>query len=364
MADSKLFQPINVGTQTILHRVVLAPMTRTRASKGDHVPINPLMKTYYSQRASRPGTLLFTEATLISPQAGGYECVPGIWSQDQIAAWKEITNAVHSNGSYIYLQMWALGRAAPMLNLEGGLSLVGPSPISIDPENAKYGTPRALTIDEIQEYVQTYAQAAKNAVEGAGFDGVDVHCGNGFLLDQFLQSTSNQRSDQYGGSVENRSRFPLQVVEAVVNAVGQERAGVRISPWSAFQGMRMEDPIPQFTHFISTLRSLYPNLAYLHVIESDVPGRMQEDSNDFLREIWSPKTFIACGGYTRETAMERADTQGNLIAFGQLFISNPDLPTRLEKNIPLAAPNPATFYGASGEDGYINYSFAELSEED
>ncbi|KAF8970818.1 hypothetical protein BDZ97DRAFT_1901881 [Flammula alnicola] len=290
MAHSELFQPIKVGTQTLQHRVVLTPMTRIRST---NVPSNPLMAKYYSQRASRPGTLLITEATFIEPQA--------------IVAWKEITDAVHANGSSIFLQLWALGLAPRSVTLrEDGFELVGPSPVPINPE--KYDTPRVLTVIEIHEYVRAYAQAAKNAVEG-GFHGVE---------------------DEYGGSVEKRSRLALEVVDAVVEAVGQDRTG--------------------FTHFSSSLRTLHPDMAYLHAVQPDVSSRSPEESNDFIRALWSPKPLVTCGGYTRKTAIERADTTGDLIAFGKTFISNPDLSTRLENDIQLGAPDPKTFY-TPGEEG-------------
>ncbi|KAF8957177.1 hypothetical protein BDZ97DRAFT_1737829 [Flammula alnicola] len=358
-STSQLFAPIKVGAHILQHRVVLAPLTRYRGTKKDHVPINPLMKTYYSQRSSRPGSLVITEATFISPQAGGYDNVPGIWSDAQIAAWKEITDAVHANGSYIYLQMWALGRTAtPSVLKEDGFKLVAPSPIPI---GEKYETPRALTIPEIHDYVQQYAKAAKNAVEGAGFDGVEVHCANGYLLDQFLQDVSNHRTDEYGGSVEGRSKFALQVVDAVVKAVGQERTAIRISPWGTYQNMKMKDPKPQFSHFIGSVGAAYPNISYVHAVEPDTPSEVE--SNDFIRNIWAPRPLITCGNYTRETAIERADTKGDLIAFGKHYISNPDLATRLQKNIPLAPFIVKTFYTPGDvegtEVGYIDYPFAE-----
>lgn len=243
---------------------------------------------------------------------------------------------MHEKGSFIYLQLWALGRTARLEILtEDGHELVAPSPISA---GEGYNTPRALTIPEIQEYIQWYAQAAKNAVEGAGFDGVEIHGANGYLIDQFLQDVTNQRTDVYGGSVEARSKFGLQVVDAVVKAIGQERTGLRVSPWGRFQstffvlkyyrndvqkdsGMKMQDPIPQFSHFIGTIAQSYPNFAYLHVVEP-APGNPNE-SNDFLRRIWKPRAFISCGGYTAESAIERADKDPDeLVAFGQWYISN------------------------------------------
>lgn len=276
----KLFQPIRVGTANLQHRVVMAPMTRFRAD-AQHVQ-GPLALEYYKQRTSVPGTLAITEGTIIAAQAGGYKNVPGIWSDEQISGWSkvrrpdprapsasrmsrvpidisilripsplssswQIVDAVHKNGSFIFLQLQALGRTAdPDVLQEGGYPLVAPSPIPLPPAKSKHDTssslqpslpvPRALTVEEIEEYVQLYLTAARNAVLGAGFDGVEIHAANGYLPDQFLQSNSNQRSDIYGGSVQNRVRFVLEVTEAIVKAVGANRVGIRLNPWSTFQG--------------------------------------------------------------------------------------------------------------------------------
>ncbi len=263
----KLFQPIRVGTANLQHRVVLAPMTRYRAD-AQHVH-GSLGVEYYKQRTSVPGTLAITEATFIAPQAGGYKNVPGIWNDEQVSGWSpvrhplnvsdethsdslltyplwQIVDAVHKNGSFIYLQLWALGRTAQpdVLQEEGGYQLVAPSSIPMSTPKSNDNTspsspaPRALTVEEIGEYVQLYAKAASNAVLGAGFDGVEIHAANGYLPDQFLQTNSNARTDSYGGSVENRARFVLEVTEAVVNAVGANKVGIRLSPWSTFQGER------------------------------------------------------------------------------------------------------------------------------
>ncbi|KAF9475383.1 FMN-linked oxidoreductase, partial [Pholiota conissans] len=269
-----------------------------------------------------------------------------------------ITDSVHEKGSYIYLQLWALGRSAKTHILaEDGHDFVSASDIPIE-EGAQ--APRSLTIPEIQQYVQQYAQAAKNAVNGAGFDGVEVHCANGFLPDQFLQDVSNKRTDAYGGSIEARSKFPLEIVDAVVKAIGPERTGLRISPWGTYGSMKMADPISQFTHFISNVASSHPNLAYIHAVEPEVPGTAE--SNDFIRNIWAPRPFITAQGYTRETAIERADSKGDLIAFGKVYISNPDLPTRLQKDIPLTPFDVDTFYTSghlpNTEVGYTDYPFA------
>ncbi|TFK37193.1 hypothetical protein BDQ12DRAFT_699175 [Crucibulum laeve] len=374
----KLFQPIKVGSITLQHRVVLAPLTRFRAAKKTHIHTASLAKTYYSQRASTPGTLLITEATFIAARAGGYDNVPGIWSDEQIEAWKEIVAGVHEAGSFIYLQLWAQGRGAlePTL-VEDGLPYVAPSPIPLS--KSPEAIPRELTYDEIQEYVQLYAQAAKNAVHGAGFDGVEVHSANGFLLDQFLQDVSNKRTDSYGGSVENRSRFGLQVVDAVVEAVGAEKVGIRLSPWSEFQDMGMEDPIPQFSHFISSVKESHPNLSYIHLAEprtNGIEGHRQSDgyfndtekaSNDFIRKIWLPKPLITAGGYTRANALKRAEeSEGEIIAFGRDFLANPDLPLRIKHNIPFNPYDRDTFYvpveTEGAEKGYVDYPFADLEK--
>ncbi|KAG6849256.1 hypothetical protein H0H93_009961 [Arthromyces matolae] len=300
--SSLLFEPLKVGTVTLQHRVVLAPLTRFRASKL-HVPIVPLMKEYYSQRCSVPGTLLISEASIIAPQAGG--------------------SAI----------------------------------------------PRELTTEEVEEYVRLYAQAARSAVEKAGFDGVEIHGANGYIVDQFLQLGSNKRTDRYGGSIEGRSRFGLEVVDAVVNAIGPDRTAIRLSPWGLWNDMGAEDPTPQFSHFVSTLKGRHPSLAYLHLIEARVLNNIDREAGahescDFLREIWAPSPLISAGGYSRDSAIQTADTHGELVAFGRLFISNPDLPLRLIKNIPLSQYDRATFYGVVGdqegtEKGYLDYRFAE-----
>ncbi|KAF6746161.1 NADH:flavin oxidoreductase/NADH oxidase [Ephemerocybe angulata] len=367
----KLFTPIQVGNVLLQHRVALAPCTRMKATKSGFLPVVPLVKEYFSQRGSVPGTLLVTEATFIAPEASGYPYVPGIWNSDHIKAWKEVTDAVHSNGSFIFLQLWAIGRAAQPKFLEAlGIPHTAASPIRLSTRPETDPAPRAMTIEEIGKFPSLYAAAAKNAVE-AGFDGVEIHGANGYLIDQFLQDVSNTRTDGYGGSIENRSKFGLQVVDAVVKAVGPERTALRISPWNHFQDMRMDDPKPQFSHFISNVVASHPKLAYLHVVEPGsgqyrtnpkFPTRGDEESNDFLREIWAPRPFMSCGEHTRETALRFAE-KGDIVAFGQLFISNPDLPYRLQHDIPVTPPNPKTYYTYSDlegtEKGYIDYPFSD-----
>ncbi|KII83266.1 hypothetical protein PLICRDRAFT_148209 [Plicaturopsis crispa FD-325 SS-3] len=359
----KLFQPTKVGNLTLGHRVVLAPLTRFRADDA-HVH-TPIAIEYYSQRASTPGTLLISEATFISPQSGGMPNVPGLWNDAQVEAWKPITAAVHAKGSFIYTQLWALGRAADpeVLKKEGGLPYVSASDVQL---TGKPIAPRPLTIPEIKEYVQQYATAATNAVR-AGFDGVEIHGAHGYLLDQFFQDLSNKRTDEYGGSVENRTRFALEAIEAVVKAIGANKVAIRISPWSKTQDMAMPDPKPTFGYFVRRLRELYPDFAYLHVVEPRVDGQTtrkdgvpEGQSNDFIREIWAPLPLVSAGAYTRELALAAAE-KGDLTAFGRLFISNPDLPYRLKHNIPLAHYDRSTFYvyGSSDPKGYTDYPFAD-----
>ena len=239
----------------------------------------------------------------------------------------QVVDAVHANGSYIYLQLWAFGRTTDVELLKSedpNFELVGPSAIPMSPSDP---TPRPLTVEEIETYVQWYAVAADKAVNRAGFDGVELHFANGYLPDQFLQDVSNQRTDQYGGSVENRARFPLEIIEAVSNTVGQDRVGFRISPWNIWQGMKMEDPQPTFAYLVSQAKERFPDLAYLHAAEPRVAGVEDRDSddsesNDFLRKIWGDKVFIATGGYTPQTATETVGTLGGLVAFGRHYIAN------------------------------------------
>ncbi|KAK0463395.1 hypothetical protein IW261DRAFT_1554105 [Armillaria novae-zelandiae] len=357
MTDSKLFQPINIGDLTLNHCIVLAPLT--------HVPYTSIMKVYYSQRASDPGTLLITEATLVAQKARVFKNIPGIWSQEQIDAWKEITDAVHTKGSFIFCQLWGQGRAAYPADLKDedpSLEFVAPSAIKLSYTTE---TPRALTIDEIHEYPKLFAQAVANAVFKAGFNGVEINALNGFLIDQFIQDVSNKHTDTYGGRIENRARFALKVIDAVVDAVGAHRTAFWMSPWNTWQELRMDDPIPTFSYLMTEIRQHHGNLVYLHVIEPRVDGTEMKEgepgadkSNNFIRKLWAPRPFISAGGYMRKEAMKVADEKGELIAFGRYFISNPDLPKKLKKNLPLTPYNRSTFY-LPGEvtEGYTDYPF-------
>ncbi|KAH9044851.1 FMN-linked oxidoreductase [Lactarius hengduanensis] len=350
---AKLFQPIRVGTANLQHRVVLAPMTRCRAD-AQYVH-GPLAVEYYKQRTSVPGTLAITEATFIAAQAGGYKNIPGIWSDKQIAAWKSVTDAVHANTSSIFLQLWALGRTAnpEILREDGGYPHVAPSAIPLKDSD----TPRPLTVEEIKEYVQLFTTAAENAVLKAGFDGVEIHAANGYLPDQFLQTNSNTRTDEYGGSVENRTRFVLEIADKVVEAVGADKVGIRLSPWSTFQGMRMPDPIPTFAELVTRIRDNHPDFAYIHVLDPPAGDNSSGASNKVLRDIWGDRPYIANTDFQRDTAIETVEKEGGLVSFARHFIANPDLPLRLKENIELAPPNRETFY-SPGAEGYTDYPFA------
>lgn len=375
--NTKLFTPFKVGSTELEHRVVMAPLTRFRAD-DDHVPTEPMVK-HYAQRAVVPGTLLLTEATYISHKAGGYPNIPGLYTDKQLAGWKKITDAVHAKGSKIYVQLWYLGRAAyPDPVGSGGAipddkfdyehDFVSASPIKMYPEGP---TPRALTEEEIVQTISDYATAAKNAVEKAGFDGVEIHGAHGYLIDQFTQDKSNQRTDQWGGSIENRARFAIEVTKAVVKAVGAERTGIRLSPWAQFQGMRMADPIPQFSYLIHQLRSL--DLAYLHLVEPRVSGVVDRDPENetlnFALQSWGrDKPVLIAGGFTTETAIEAVETKYHdhpvAIVFGRRFISTPDLVYRVKKGLPFNDYDRNTFYinqkaGHKIEPGYIDYPYSE-----
>ncbi|RDW60539.1 hypothetical protein BP6252_11922 [Coleophoma cylindrospora] len=357
MAESRLFKPLKVGNVEVKHRIGMAPLTRLRASV-DHVPV-PLMKDYYGQRASVPGTLIISEGTFISPFAcGGFANAPGIWSQDQVAGWRTITDEVHRKGCFIFCQLFAMGRAADIeVATREGLSIVGPSAIPIE-EGAP--TPRPMTIEEIKQTVKDFVTASRNAIS-AGFDGVECHGANGFLVDQFVQDVSNQRDDDYGGTVENRSRLINEIMKAVVNAVGPDRVGLRLSPWSVYQGMGMEYPVPQFADIIVKASQL--NLAYLHLVESRITGADDYNGNerlDFAYKLWNGPLLVA-GGYNLANAQrlvsEEYPDKDIVVMFGRHFISNPDLVYRIKEGLALSGYERKTFY-INSPLGYVDYPFS------
>ncbi|KAF9261741.1 FMN-linked oxidoreductase [Marasmius fiardii PR-910] len=379
-SPSKLFQPVKVGDVWLKHRMVLAPMTRARADV-DHVPLVPIVKEYYAQRASEPGTLLITEGTFIHPRAGGISNVPGIWSDAQVQAWKEIVEAVHAKGSYIYMQLWSLGRAALPQQLQSedpSFPYVSASDIPLSNRSKDDPAPRALTVEEIKDHARYFAKAAANAVHKAGFDGVEIHGAHGYIVEQFLKESVNRRTDSYGGSLENRVRFALEIIDAVVKAVGPRKSAIRLSPWATYNDATEKDPRVIYSYLMEEIKKAHPTLSYIHVVESRVngvedvdPKDCQGKNNDFIRQIWSQspggndtengRRLISAGSYLRDTASESADTKNDLIAFGRRFIANPDLPYRLRENISLTPYDRATFYAGSGSldpRGYTDYPFA------
>ncbi|CAG7936641.1 unnamed protein product [Penicillium olsonii] len=356
MSESRLFEPLKVGSLELNHRVVMAPLTRFRASES-HVPL-PIVPTYYGQRASVQGTFIISEVTFISPRAGGYPNVLGIWNPEQVAAWKEVTNAVHKKGSVIFLQLWALGRVAVSeIAAAEGFDVVSSS---ATPLESGMPAPKALSTEEIRLFIADYVQAARNAID-AGFDGVEIHGAGGYLIDQFTQDNCNSRDDEYGGSIENRARFILEVASAVSKAVGPQRVEIRLSPWQRYQGMRMEDPVPQFTYVIEHLKNL--DLAYLHLIEARVCGNVDSEDRDkidpFVRAWGDSKPVILAGGFTPDSARVAVDKEFRdrdvMIAFGRHFMSNPDLPFKIRQGLDLTPYDRDTFYVPGSGEGYIDY---------
>lgn len=361
MANSRLFKPIRVGDLQLKNRVAMAPLTRFRAD-DNHAPL-PMVAEYYAQRASVPGTLLISEATLISHQAGGYANVPGIYTQEQIDSWKKVTEAVHQKGSFIYLQLWALGRVADPAQAEKeGITIKTSSAVSL---GEGYATPKEMTVEEIKQTISDYAKAAQNAIE-AGFDGVELHAANGYLIDQFLQDKVNQRTDEWGGSVENRSRLAFEATKAVVEAIGAKKTGIRLSPYSSFQGMRMDDPLPQFKDIIKKLDS-FNDLAYVHLVESRIDGNADMDDSPadklepFVDEFRNP--VLIAGGFKPDSAHTLLDKQypnkDVVVVFGRYFISTPDLVYRLQKGIDFNEYNRDTFYLPKKAEGYTDYPFSK-----
>jgi len=358
-----LFDPVKVGPYTLPNRIVMAPMTRSRAKAG-FVPSDMAPK-YYAQRAT--AGLIVTEATQVSPEGIGYVHTPGIYSREQVSGWKKVTDAVHQAGGRIFLQLWHVGRISnrslqPDNQLPVAPSAVAPKgeSMAIDYKMVPYEAPRALETNEIAGIVAAYREGAENALE-AGFDGVELHGANGYLIDQFLRDGTNQRTDQYGGSVENRARFLLEVTQAVVDVWGGQRVGVRLSPNAAFNDMHDSNPRAIFGHVAKSLERF--NLAYLHVTRAapgeDVPGGPIDA--DFFRALYR-NPIITAAGFTSKEQAEAAVKTGNadLVAFATLFISNPDLPVRFRQNAPLAEADRTTFYGGDAK-GYIDYPSLEAA---
>ncbi len=350
-----LFQPVRLGALELPNRIVMAPLTRSRAGSAG-IP-GAMNAAYYAQRAT--AGLIIAEATQISQQAQGYAFTPGVANEAQVAGWRQVTEAVHQAGGRIVLQLWHVGRISHPSLQPGGALPVAPS--AIKPEGQAFTesgfqpfvAPRALETDEIPGIVEDYRRAARNAQE-AGFDGVEIHAANGYLIDQFLRDGTNQRTDRYGGSLENRTRLLLEVTEAVTSVWGSERVGVRISPASPANDMRDSDPQALFNHAVAALAPF--NLAYLHVVEGATGGARDLLGFDYgaLRRAFGGP-YLANNGYDKPLA-EAALREGraDAIAFGRPFIANPDLVERLRTSAPLATADHKTFYGGD-EHGYTDY---------
>jgi N-ethylmaleimide reductase len=360
-ARDVLFDPFTLGDLHLPNRVIMAPLTRSRAKQPGDIPWE-LNATYYAQRAS--AGLIIAEATQVSPQGKGYAFTPGIHSDEQVAGWRKVTSAVHHEGGHIFLQLWHVGRISRPELQPNGEKPVAPS--AIKPEGAqtfideKSGMmdilePRALTSKEIPEIVEQFRRAAENA-KRAGFDGVEIHGANGYLIDQFIRSKTNLRSDTYGGSIENRIRFPMMIVDAVVGVWGGQRTGIRLSPTGTFNDMRDDDPVATFGTLATHLND--SGIAYIEVVEdsfqgNEVEGRPESIINAIRSRFTG--TYIGNGNYTADEARKRIHAGlCDLVSFGRPFISNPDLPERFRQGAPLNEYDSNTFYGGD-EHGYIDY---------
>jgi N-ethylmaleimide reductase len=353
----KLFTPFTLGDLTLPNRIVMAPLTRNRAKPEGDVP-SDLSVEYYVQRAT--AGLLITEGTQVSPEGQGYLHTPGIYSDAQVAGWKKVTSAVHAAGGRIFAQLWHVGRVSHTSLQPNGAAPVGPSAITADTKVyietgfAQASEPRALETSEIARLVEDFRIAAENAKK-AGFDGVELHGANGYLIDQFLRDGSNKRTDAYGGSIENRTRLLAEVLAALTSVWPAKQVGVRFSPFSKFGDISDSDPMATFTAAIT--RADQAGLGYVHMIEGDTGGSRElppgADLSVFRKAFRG--AYLANNGYDRASAIAAVESgAADLIAFGRQFISNPDLVARLERNAPLNAPKPATFYGG-GAEGYTDY---------
>jgi len=359
-----LFDPVTVGDIALSNRVVMAPLTRNRAPGA--VP-TPLMATYYRQRAS--AGLLITEATAISQQGQGYSDVPGLYAPEQVAGWKPVTAAVHAAGGKIVTQLWHVGRVSHSALQPNGGAPVAPSAITAKtktvliqdgvPTFVETSAPRALETSELPGIVDDYRRAAKAAIE-AGFDGVEIHAANGYLIDQFLKTGSNQRTDAYGGSIENRARLLVEVVQAITEAIGGGRTGIRLSPVTPANDVIDADPQPLFEHVVRQLARF--GLAYVHVIEGATGGACELADRPFdyaalkaaYRAAGGQGAWMVNNGYDLGLANQALADGADLVAFGRPFIANPDLVERLKRGGPFNEGNRATYYGG-GEAGYTDY---------
>ena len=362
---SSLFDTVQAGDLLLPNRIVMAPLTRNRAP--DAIPTT-LMAEYYAQRAT--AGLLITEATAISHQGQGYADVPGLYGTEQLDGWKRVTEAVHDEDGRIVVQLWHVGRVSHHELQPDGGQPVAPSAITAKtktvlirdgvPTFVPTSEPRALDAEELPEIVHTYRAAALNAVETAGFDGVEIHGANGYLLDQFLKNGSNQRTDDYGGSIKNRARLLLEATRAIVDAIGGGRTGIRLSPVTPANDAFDSNPQPLFEYVVKHLAKL--DLAYVHIIVGATGGARELAERPFdyaalklaYRTAGGKGAWMVNNGYDKATAVQALEDGADLIAFGKPYIANPDLVARLRSDAPLNAPDPATFYGG-GASGYTDY---------
>jgi len=362
MSTNKLFSPVQLGAIPLSHRVVMAPLTRQRSAQPGDVP-NALMLEYYSQRASEGG-LIISEATTVAVTGRGYLGAPGIYSDQQVAGWKKIVDAIHAKGGRMLLQLWHVGRVAH-IDMTGGEIPVGPSAVPFEgvafTRNGwvPVSPNRALEIEEIPALIDAYREGARRA-KAAGFDGVEIHSGNGYLLDQFLQDGSNKRTDAYGGPVENRARLLLEVTDVVISVWGRDRVGIRLGPNSKFNAMADSNPAATFGYVAAQMKKR--GVAYLHVIEPRIKGSTPIDNGlppvaaAQMKEIFQGK-IIAAGGFEPDGAEAIVEKgEADAVAFGRYFISNPDLTTRIRLGLPLNPYDRATFYGGDAH-GYTDYPF-------
>ena len=366
MSTEALFAPLELGRYTLGHRVVMAPLTRMRATPGTNAP-NALNAEYYGQRATQGGLIICEASPVVASGTAGPN-VPGIYSDAQIAGWKLVTDAIHARGGIAFLQLWHGGRIShSSLQPDGGVpqsaSDVPPSSgmvLGADFKPHPFETPRPLRADEIPALVAAYGQAARNAV-AAGFDGVEIHGANGYLLEQFLQSRTNKRTDAYGGSIENRARLMLEATQAAVDAIGADRVGIRLSPYGRANDSGEDDPMPLYSYVIGQLNKL--GLAYLHLIEPRASGAGQREVDhqdvpsgcETVRPLWNG-ALITAGNFKSENAAATvAKGHADAIAFGRYFIANPDLPELVRRNAAFRPYDRSTFYGGDAR-GYTDYA--------
>ncbi|WP_322514276.1 alkene reductase [Rhodopseudomonas palustris] len=363
MTNSKLFEPYQLGPITLSNRIAMAPLTRNRAVPDGLVP-SPLAAEYYGQRAS--AGLLITEASQVSQQGQGYQDTPGIYSAAQVEGWRKVTDEVHKRGGKIFIQLWHVGRISHVDLQPNHGAPVAPSAIKANTKTfvggkfADVSEPRALELNELPGIIDAFRQGAANAIK-AGFDGVEIHAANGYLLDQFARDSSNKRTDAYGGSIENRAKLMLEVAAAVAKEIGPERTGIRISPVTPANDVSDSAPQPLFEHIVDELNKL--KLVYIHVIEGATGGPRDIAPFDYasLRKRFSG-AYIGNNAYDLALANAQLDAgEADLIAFGKPFISNPDLVERLKTGAPLNEPDKSTFYGG-GAKGYIDYPTLESAQ--